>query len=82
MYPNIEGVFIDTGLEYPEIRDFVKTFDNITWIKPEKNFKQVINEYGYPFISKEIAKKYMRVDLQQKTETQTITQRNNLMELM
>ena len=33
-YPNITAIFIDTGLEYPEIRDFVKTKENITWIKP------------------------------------------------
>ena len=30
MYPEIKAVFIDTGLEYPEIRDFVKTKENIT----------------------------------------------------
>lgn len=50
---NIVGVFDDTGLEYPEIRDFVKKQDNIIWIKPKKTFLQVINEYGYPIISKE-----------------------------
>lgn len=55
MYPNIKAVFVDTGLEYPEIRDFVKTFDNVDWIKPKKNFKQVIEEYGYPMISKEVS---------------------------
>ena len=30
LYPEIPAVFIDTGLEYPEIRDFVKTIDNVT----------------------------------------------------
>ena len=30
IYPNIEAVFVDTGLEYPEIREFIKTFDNVT----------------------------------------------------
>lgn len=55
MYPDVEAVFVDTGLEYPEIRDFVKTFENVTWLKPKKNFKQVIEEYGYPVISKEVA---------------------------
>lgn len=54
---NIPAVFVDTGLEYPEIREFVKTFDNVTIIKPKMNFKQVIEKYGYPIISKEIAKK-------------------------
>jgi len=55
MYPNIPAVFCDTGLEYPEVRDFVKTFDNVTWLKPKLTFKQVIEKYGYPFISKEVA---------------------------
>lgn len=54
-YPNIPAVFVDTGLEYPEIREFVKTFDNVTWLKPKKNFRQVISDYGYPFISKEVS---------------------------
>ena len=55
MYPDIEAVFVDTGLEYPEIRAFVKTFDNVTWLKPKMNFKQVIEKYGYPVISKEVS---------------------------
>lgn len=57
LYPNIPAVFVDTGLEYPEIRDFVKTFDNVEWLKPKMNFKQVIEKYGYPFISKQISHK-------------------------
>jgi len=55
LYPDIEGVFIDTGLEYPEVREFVKLYENITWLKPKKTFRQVIEEYGYPLISKEVA---------------------------
>ena len=53
IYPNVEAVFINTGLEYPEIYKFVKTFNDVTILKPEMNFKQVINTYGYPVISKE-----------------------------
>ena len=53
--PNIKACFIDTGLEYPEIRDFVKTIENVDWIKPEKTFKEVIDTEGYPIGSKEIA---------------------------
>ena len=56
-YPGVMAVFVDTGLEYPEIRDFVKTFDNVQWLKPNKTFRQVIEEYGYPFISKEVSDK-------------------------
>lgn len=50
---NIVGVFDDTGLEYPEIREFVKKQSNIIWLKPKLTFKQVIEDYGYPIISKE-----------------------------
>lgn len=57
IYPNIPAVFIDTGLEYPELRKFVKLIDNIIWIKPKMNFKSVIQKYGYPLISKEVSQK-------------------------
>lgn len=54
-YPDIVAVFCDTGLEYPEIREFVKTIDNVVWLKPQMNFRQVIEKYGYPLISKQQA---------------------------
>ena len=50
-HPDVPAVFIDTGLEYPEIRDFVRRHENVTWLKPEMNFRSVIQTYGYPFIS-------------------------------
>ena len=53
--PNIPGVFIDTGLEYPETKEFVKTIDNVTILRPKMSFKQVIEKYGYPMVSKEQA---------------------------
>ena len=56
LYPDIEAAYSDTGLEYPEIRQFVKEFENVTWIRPEKNFRQIILERGYPVISKEVAR--------------------------
>ena len=55
IYPDIEAVFVDTGLEYPEIRDFVKTKENITWLKPSMKFNDVVEEYGWNFPSKEVA---------------------------
>lgn len=55
MYSSIESVFVDTGLEYPEIREFVKTFSNVTIIRPKMRFDEVIKKYGYPIISKEVA---------------------------
>lgn len=57
LFPDIKAVFVDTGLEYPEIKEFVKTFDNVDIIRPKKSFLQVIEEYGYPVISKEVAKR-------------------------
>lgn len=57
IYPDVPAVFIDTGLEYPEIKEFVKTIPNVTWLKPEMNFRKVIETYGYPLISKDVAKK-------------------------
>lgn len=54
MYPDIKAVFIDTGLEFPELRDFVSTFDNVEIIRPKHTFRDIIYEYGYPIISKEV----------------------------
>lgn len=52
---NVPAVFVDTGLEYPEIREYIRGFVNVTWLKPKKNFREVIHDYGYPFISKEVS---------------------------
>lgn len=56
VYPDCPAVFCDTGLEYPEIRAFVKTIDNVVQVRPEMPFSKVIEGYGYPVISKDIAK--------------------------
>lgn len=55
LYPSIEAVFVDTGLEYPEVRAFVKTFDNVTILRPAMRFDDIIKKYGYPLISKEVS---------------------------
>lgn len=57
LYPDILAVFVDTGLEFPEIRAFVRTFENVEWLRPEMTFKQVIETYGYPMISKNVSNK-------------------------
>ena len=56
IYPDVVAVFVDTGLEYPEVRKFVKETKNTITIRPEITFKEVLEKYGYPVISKEIAK--------------------------
>lgn len=55
IYKDIEAVFVDTGLEYPEIKEFVLNQENIKILRPKMSFKQVIETYGYPVTSKEQA---------------------------
>lgn len=49
----IPRVFVNTGLEYPEIVQFVKQEPRVVMLRPKMNFRQVIEKYGYPFFSKE-----------------------------
>ena len=71
IYPNTPAVFVDTGLEYPEIKDFVRTIPNVIWTKPKMPFNKVIEKYGYPVISKKSAE--MIKDLQNPTENNVVT---------
>ena len=71
IYPNVIAVFSDTGLEFPELRQFVKTIDNVKWVKPKYNFIQVITKAGYPLISKQNAR--MIHDLQNPTSKNEAT---------
>lgn len=54
IYPDAPAICVD-ALLYPEIRQHVKRTENVTIIRPEKRFKQVIEEYGWPIISKRTA---------------------------
>lgn len=74
--PHNEAVFIDTGLEFNEIREFVKTIDNVTTIRPKMKFNQVIEKYGYPVVGKETSRKVR--DLQNPTKTNERTRRIRL----
>lgn len=71
IYPNTPAVFVDTGLEYPEIKKFVKTIDNVIWLRPKMNFKEVLEKYGYPIISKKTSR--MIRDLQNPTDKNRTT---------
>ena len=55
IYPDIPAVFSDTGLEFPEIREFVKSVPNVTWVRPDISFRKVIEKHGYPVVGKEQA---------------------------
>lgn len=61
LYPDCKAVFADTGLEFPEIRSFVKTKENVECVKPEMHFKEVIKKYGFPVISKEVSQKVYEI---------------------
>ena len=52
IYPDVPAVFSDTGLEYPEIKEFVKTWDNVVTVRPKMNFKNMLAKYGFPVVSK------------------------------
>lgn len=50
-----KAVFVNTGLEHPEIVRFVRQTENVDIIKPKMSYKQVLDKYGYPVISKEVS---------------------------
>ena len=54
MFPDVPLVFSDTGLEYPEVRQFARKM-GAEIIRPKMRFDEVISKYGYPIISKEVS---------------------------
>ena len=52
----IPSVFVNTGLEYPEIQRFAMSQPNVITLRPQMMFTDVVKKYGYPVISKEISK--------------------------
>ncbi len=55
IFPDIPAVFSNTGLEYPEVRKFAKSFENVDVVYPQMTFLDVVKTYGYPIISKEVS---------------------------
>lgn len=54
MYPDAPAVFIDTGLEFPEVRRLAIDRADVV-LRPAMRFDQVLAAYGYPVVSKEVA---------------------------
>lgn len=50
---DVPSVFVNTGLEYPEVQMFATTQPNVTVIRPKMRFDEVIKKYGYPVGTKE-----------------------------
>ena len=76
MFPEVPAVFCDTGLEYPEVRKFALSLPNVVRIKPSMTFRQVLEKYGYPVVSKRQAQ-YIR-EIQTPTDKNTATVRLRL----
>lgn len=66
MYDDVPAVFVNTGLEYPEIQQFGRSIkagkyecfnSDVEMLRPEMMFDEVIKTYGYPVVSKELSKK-------------------------
>ena len=55
IYPNVPAVYCDTGLEFPEVKEHVKRFDNVTILRPKMSFRQVLEKYGWCYPSKDVA---------------------------
>lgn len=55
MYDDVPSVFVNTGLEYPEIQKFAMSQKNVITVRPEMRFDDVIKEYGYPVVSKTVS---------------------------
>lgn len=61
LYPDVIAVYVNTGLEYPEINEFVETICNVTTLRPKLPFTKVIEKYGYPLVSKEVSQKLYEI---------------------
>lgn len=87
MYDDIPAVFVNTGLEYPEIQTFVREVkagkydcfnSDVEILRPEMRFDEVIKRYGYPVASKEVAC-YVREAKHSKSEKLRTMRRQCLM---
>ena len=56
MYKDVEAVFCDTTNEYKEILEFVRKTPNVKTLKPKINFMQIVQNYGFPLVSKKVAR--------------------------
>lgn len=54
---DVPSLFVNTGLEYPEIQKFAMQQKNVVTIRPSMRFDKVIEKYGYPVVSKLVSKR-------------------------
>ena len=54
-YGQTLGYFVDTGLEYPEIRKFARDTPGVRVVRPRMPFRRVLEHHGYPVVTKEVS---------------------------
>ena len=68
MYDDVPAVFVNTGLEYPEIQTFVREVkagrydcfnQDVEILRPDMRFDDVIRKNGYPVVSKTVSKRIL-----------------------
>jgi 3'-phosphoadenosine 5'-phosphosulfate sulfotransferase (PAPS reductase)/FAD synthetase len=52
---DVPSLFVNTGLEYPEIQRFAMSQPNVITVRPEMRFDEVLRLHGYPVISKRVS---------------------------
>lgn len=57
LFPHLKVVYSNTTNEMKEVLEHVKKFPETIVVFPEKSFKQVVKEKGFPLISKEVSQK-------------------------
>lgn len=55
IYEGVPAVYINTGLDLPEVRSFALRQKNAVRIDPRLRFAEIVEKYGYPVVSKEQA---------------------------
>lgn len=83
-YTDIPLVFVNVPTQYPELKKFAQTFDNLVILKPKISFAEVCEKYGFPMISKEVsncvsgARKYVKYLDSQKSNNTILTDRQTI----
>ena len=54
-FPDIEAVYVHTGLDFPEVSRFAMDTTNVTILKPAMRFDEVVQKYGWCYPSKDVA---------------------------
>ena len=54
-YKRVPAMFVNVPTQYPELKTFAESFENVTVVNPKISFMEVCEKYGFPLISKEVS---------------------------